>query len=104
VRVEYDAQANAIAITIAERTSADRGDEVHPRAIVALEHGEPVAVQLLYPDAGLDDPIGVVAHRYGLDREALNAAARAALAAPDRTVMIELGPRAEPSGTSRDAP
>ncbi len=36
----------------------------------------------------------MVAERYGLDRKVLLAAAQAALAAPDRTVTVEVGVRA----------
>ena len=73
---------------------ADVSDEVHSRAIVALADGTPVEVQLLYPDLGISEPLAAVADRYELDREALNAAAQSALAAPDRVVMLEVGARA----------
>jgi hypothetical protein len=93
VRADYDSTANAISITIADATSAGRSDEVHPRAIVALADGQPVEVQLLYPDMGLAEPLAAVAERYDLDREALAAAAQSALAAPDRVVSLEVASR-----------
>jgi hypothetical protein len=93
VRADYDSSANAISIAIADATSADRSDEVHPRAIVALTAGQPVEVQLLYPDMGVSEPLIAVAERYGLDREALEAAAQSALAAPDRLVSLEVAAR-----------
>jgi hypothetical protein len=51
-------------------------------------------VQLLYPDLGVDEPLTAVANRYDLDAEALIAAARAALAAPDRVVTLDVAVRA----------
>jgi hypothetical protein len=93
MQADYDSEANAISIKLSEAPHADHGDEVHSRAIVALADGKPVEVQLLYPDAGIDEPLGIVADRYGLDREALTAAAQSALAAPDRVVVIDVGDR-----------
>ena len=52
MRAEYGTTANAISIGIAEAFHAERGDEVHSRAIVALAGGEPVEVQILYSDLG----------------------------------------------------
>ncbi|MGH2954088.1 MAG: hypothetical protein ACRDK9_08730 [Solirubrobacterales bacterium] len=93
MRAEYDTQADAISIELIEAERADGGDEVHDRAIVALVNGRAVEVQLLYPDLGLDEPIRAASERYDLDREALTAAARSALAAPDRRVTVEVGLR-----------
>ena len=94
MRADYDSSANAISIVIAEGAHADQSDEVHARAIVALAEGRPVEVQDLYPDMGLTEPLLAVAERYELDREALQAAAQSALAAPDRVVVLEVAARA----------
>jgi hypothetical protein len=61
MRAEYDSTANAISIAIAESAQAEHGDEVHPRAIVALAGAKPVEVQLLYPDMGVSEPLAAVA-------------------------------------------
>ena len=90
MRADYDSSANAISIVITDAQRADRSDEVHARAIVALAAGRPVEVQLLYPDLGISDPLAAVANRYDLDREALEAAAQSALAAPNRVVSVEV--------------
>lgn len=90
MRADYDSSANAISISIADAPSADRGVQAHPRAIVALAEGRPVEVQLLYPDMGISEPLIAVADRYDLDREALEAAAQSALAAPNRVVSVEV--------------
>jgi len=97
MRAEYDSTANAISIGIADSVHAEHGDEVHERAIVALADGEPVEVQILYPDLGITEPLAAVAERYGLDLEALQAATQSALAAPDRVVVLEVAARA-PAG------
>lgn len=93
MRADYDSTANAISISIADTERAERSDEVHPRAVVALVDGRPVEVQLLYPDLGITEPLAVVADRYGLDHEALAAAAQSALAAPDRLISLEVAAR-----------
>jgi len=90
VRADYDTSANAISISIVDARIAEHSDEVHPRAIVALFAGQPVEVQLLYPDMGIAEPLAAVAARYDLDRQALEAAARSALAAPNRVVSVEV--------------
>ncbi len=94
MRADYDSTANAISIAITDASRADSSDEVHSRAIVALAEGKPVEVQLLYPGSGIDEPLAAVAERYGLDLEALRAAAHSALAAPDRVVVLEVAARA----------
>lgn len=66
---------------------------VHARAIVALLDEQPVELQLLYPDLGIDEPLAAVADRYGLDHEALAAAAQSALAAPDRLISLDVAAR-----------
>ncbi len=93
MRADYDSSANAISIAITDAAAADKSDEVHSRAIVALAGGKPIEVQLLYPDMGVDEPLAAVADRYRLDLEALHAAAQSALAAPDRVVVLEVAAR-----------
>jgi hypothetical protein len=93
LRADYDSTSNAISIAITDAARADKSDEVHARAIVALADDRPVEVQLLYPDMGIDEPLAAVADRYQLDLEALHAAAQSALAAPDRVVVLEVAAR-----------
>ena len=93
MRADYDSKANAISIELAAGDSADRADQVHRRAIVALRDDQPVELQLLYPDLDLNEPLHAVADRYALDPEILAAAATAALAAPDRVVTLDVATR-----------
>lgn len=89
MRADYDSSANAISIAITEPT-ADRSDEVHARAIVALADGRPVECSCFTREMGVSEPLAAVAGRYGLDREA---AAHSALAAPGRLVSLEVTSR-----------
>ena len=93
MRADYDSQANAISIELAPVKKAARAGQIHPRAIVALRGDLPVELQLLYPDLGIDEPLRAVAKRYALDPEPLIAAAAAALAAPNRSVTIDVAVR-----------
>ena len=93
MQADYDSKANAISITLSREARAGRADQVHSRAVVALRDGRPIELQLLYPDLGVEEPLGAIAERYGLDAEALTAAARAALAAPDRSVTLDVAVR-----------
>lgn len=88
MRAEYDSAADAISISLDDAEKASVGDEVHERAIVAIAGGRPVEVQLLYPSQGTSEPLEAAAIRYELDLQELEAAARAALAAPDRSVEV----------------
>jgi hypothetical protein len=90
MRAQYDSDANAISIQLAGAEKADRADQVHARAVVAVCGGKPIELQLLYPDLGVGEPLAAAAAQHGLDREALAAAAAAALAAPDRSVSVDV--------------
>lgn len=93
MRAEYDSKANAVSISLVGVERAERSDQVHERAILALGGNGPVELQLLYPDLGVDEPLAAVARAYDLDGEALFAAVNAALAAPDRSVTLDVAVR-----------
>ncbi len=93
MRVEYDNRANAISIELTDNGRAERADQAHARAVVALLDGHPVELQILYPDLGVEEPLRAAAERYALDPEPLIAAAQAALAAPNRTVTLDVAVR-----------
>lgn len=52
-----------------------------------------IDVELLYPGDGIEEPLRAAADRFGLGLEALCAAARSALAAPDRLITLEVAAR-----------
>ena len=94
MRAEYDSRADALAIDLVADPIADSGEGLDDRCTVALdERGHVVSLELLYPGDGLEPPLAAAAERYGLDAEALIAAARSALAAPDREIVLEVGAR-----------
>jgi len=97
MKADYDSQADAIAITVSDVTGVSdiaRGDAVHERCTVLHLEGLPIDVELLYPGLGIEGPLAAAADRYDLDLEALSAAARSALAAPDRLITLEVAARA----------
>lgn len=90
----YDSAARAIAIQLANDARQDRTDEVAPGAIVGLRDDEVVEVELLAVGSDDDhDRIAQIAARYGLDAQAITAALRAAVAAPNREVTLAVADR-----------
>jgi hypothetical protein len=96
MRSDYDSEADVIGITLVDVDRADFGDSIgEPLAgSVAVAGGKAVAVEVLGPSMGIEEPLRLAAERYDLDFEALVAAARAALAAPDREITIDVGVKA----------
>ena len=94
MKAEYDSEANALSIDLVEVDRWEGSEAVEARLNVAIAGEMPVNIELLYPDLGLEQPLRTVAMRYSLDIEALIAAARAAIAAPDRTVTLDVAVRA----------
>lgn len=90
MRADYDSKADLIAIYLQDVERTDGDEEPHPRAVVSVLDGRAVAVELAHPDLGVEEPLAVVSDRYGLDREAVLAAASSALHAPDRTVVLDV--------------
>lgn len=93
MRADYDSAANALSIDLVDAPRWDHSEAVFSRANVAIAAGRAVNIELLYPDRGLEEPLRAVAARYELDAEALIAAAQAAIAAPDRTVTLDVAVR-----------
>jgi hypothetical protein len=90
MRADYDSKADLVAIYLRDVERIDADEEAHPRAVVSVVGGRAVAIELAHPDLGIEEPVSAVAARYGLDREALLAAASSALRAPDRTVVLDV--------------
>jgi hypothetical protein len=94
MRAEYDSEANALAIDLFTEFVIDYDEEIDGRCNVAVDPaGRPVSVELLYPDEGVESPLTAAAARFGLDAEALIVAARAALGAPDREIVLDVRAR-----------
>ena len=90
MRAEYDKTADALSIDLVEAERWDSADAIDADyCTVAFVGEQPVNVELLAPALHLD-LLAIVAARYGLDAEALEAAAQSALAAPDRVVVLDV--------------
>lgn len=91
MRADYDSEADTLAIELVDVDRADYGDdETHPQAVVAILDGQPVIIDVIGTKHDVLEPLAAVAATYDLDLEVLLAAARAALAAPDRTIVLDV--------------
>lgn len=93
MRADFDSEANALDIELSRFERYDHQEQVDDtHCTVGFAGGRLVDVELLNPAEHLD-LLELAAERYGLDGAALVAAARAALAAPDRVVELEVAAR-----------
>ena len=91
MRADYDSEVDALSIELRQVDRLDRQEQVDDDYCnVGIVDDTVVDVELLYPTKCIDLLV-VAAERYGLDGPALVAAARAALAVPDRVVKLEVG-------------
>ncbi|HEX8959207.1 MAG TPA: hypothetical protein VF770_05245 [Solirubrobacterales bacterium] len=94
MRADYDSRGDTIQIELERVDRIDYGD-YETGAVVGILEGRPVYVDVISARrGGVEEPLRAAAERYGLDAEALIAAALAALAAPDRPVTLDVGVRA----------
>jgi len=95
MRADYDSEGDTIQIELEEVRRLGHGEDVEGGAvIVSIYEDRPVMVDVIGTRNGFESPLRVAAERYELDAEALIAAANAAVAAPDRTVTLDVGVRA----------
>jgi hypothetical protein len=95
MHADYDAEGDTIQIELEAVRRLERGDRMAGGGvIVGIHEGRPVCIDVLSARrCGVEQPLKAVADRYCLDAEALIAAAKAALAAPDRIVTLGVGDR-----------
>jgi len=90
MRALYEPDGGIVSVTIVENPDPVHGERLGERAVVHVDDGGRLAwVEVLEPEIGLGD-LPRVAARYDLDLEALEASARAALAAPGREVTVSV--------------
>jgi hypothetical protein len=95
MKADYDSKGDTIQIDLEAVGRVDYGDdEVDDWLVVSICDGRPVRIDVIGTSGDLVESLCAAARRYGLDAEALIAAARAALAAPDREVVLDIGVRA----------
>jgi hypothetical protein len=88
MKADYDSEANAVSIDLLDVDRWDYGGEFDENyCTIAFSKGRVANIGLLSPSENID-LLEAVAERYRLDAGDLVAAARAALAAPDRSVTI----------------
>ncbi len=88
MKAYFDSEANAVSIDLLVVDHWDDGDEFDEYyCTIAFNKGRLVNIGLLYPSEKLS-LLEAVAERYHLDAGQLVAVAKAALAAPDRSVTI----------------
>jgi hypothetical protein len=89
MKADFDSEANAVSIDLVDVDRWDYGEEVdHWYCTVAIADGRPVNVSLLYPTENLG-LLFTAAEKFDLDADALESAAKAALARPDRVVTLD---------------
>ncbi len=94
MRADYDSKADALTIELHQVERFDRGEQVDDDYCnVGIVGDRVVAIELLYPNEHLD-LLDRAVEQYGLDGPALVAAAKAALAVPDRLVVMDVAERA----------
>jgi hypothetical protein len=100
VKADYDSEANALLIDLLGPGYCDGAVEIHDTYChVDTRQGRPAVVELLNPADHLH-LLELASERLELDGEALLAAARAALAAPDRLVTLEVADQAAPAAAA----
>jgi uncharacterized protein YuzE len=93
MKADYDSHTDALLIDLLDADRCDNREEIEePYCGVELENGRAANVELLSPRDHLE-LLDRAAERFGIDREAMQAAAQAALAAPDRPIKIDIAAR-----------
>jgi hypothetical protein len=94
MKVDYDSEAHSLLFEFGEFHYVEKGDYVElladEQCIVGIHDGRVNHIQLLGADKDIT-PLDEAAKRFELDADGLRAGARAALAAPDREILIEVG-------------
>ncbi len=95
MRADYDSEGDTIQIELESVDRLDFGERVENGAVIVhCLDKRPVIVNVIGTGSDFEKPLRIAADRYDLDAEALIAAARAALAAPDRAVTMDIEVRA----------
>ena len=95
MKADYDSEGDTIQIELeAPVERLDYGEDVDNGAvIIGIRDDRPVMVDVIGTRSGFEEHLRAAAKLHNLDAQALIAAAQAALAAPDRTVTLDVGVR-----------
>lgn len=95
MRADYDSEGDTIQIDLEAVDRLDYGDDgINDRIVIGIRGERPVRIDVIGTAGDVDGPLRAVALAYDLDAGALIAAAQAALAVPDRQVVLDVGVRA----------
>jgi hypothetical protein len=95
MRADYDSEGDTIQIELEAARKPGHAEDVEDGAVVvSVREDRPVMLDVIGTRNGFEEPLRAAAERYDLDAEALIAAARAALAAPDRAITMDVAVRA----------
>lgn len=91
MRADYDSEGDTVQIDLETVDRVDYGDsDVDDGLVVSICDGKPVRIDVIGTGGDIGTSLRRVGDHYGLDSEALLAAARAAVAAPDREVVLDV--------------
>ncbi len=93
---DYESAYDTIQIELGPIDELSGGSDVVEGGlvIVSFEDGRPALIDVIGTrDPDFERPLRIAAERNGLDAEALIAASKAAIAAPDRPVRLDVGAR-----------
>jgi hypothetical protein len=90
MRADYDKTADTIQIELEPVDRLDGDVATIPGVLVGIRDERPVMVDLVGTDTDVEARLAAVGERFELDAEALVAAARAALSAPNRAVTLDV--------------
>jgi len=95
MQADYESSTDAIEIVLEPVERLDHGVPVEGGAVIVhFLDDRPVVIDVIGTRKhDFERPLRVAADRYGVDAEALIAASRAAIAAPDRQVQLAVGAR-----------
>lgn len=94
MRADYDSAGDTIQIELGPQRRPAYGEDVENGAVVvSVYEDRPTMLDVIGTKRDFERPLRIAAERYGLDAEALIAAANAAVAAPDRPVRLDVGAR-----------
>ncbi len=92
---DYESAFDTIQITLGDVDHLNGGSEVigNGAVIVGYSDGRPAMIDIIGTRDGFENQLRIAAERNELDAEALIAASNAAIAAPDRSVRLDVGAR-----------
>ena len=94
MKADYDSKGDTIQIDLEPGSRVDYGDdETDDWLVIGIRDGRPVRIDVIGTGGDLEKSLRTAARHYSLDAQALLATARAALAAPDREVAVDVGVR-----------